>query len=226
MIMKKRKSFTLVELMLIVAIMGILFIAGALKFNDMRKTMKLNKAKAQMKILQVAIKMYFSDTGNFPGLARTVGLGVYPYNSDVWKMYLIDGVLDYSYFQSGGFPPTDEYDSGGTNKIYNWHGPYIHSEDVLEDPWGHRFIYYDKSSNPSYYSAIICQGPSDAVPPDGVLYDEPDPDNNPRYAISNILKAGTKDTLYPPDDEGFSIIPYNGDPNNINSDYNIVLWME
>jgi len=133
------------------------------------------------------------------------------------------GDLDYDFTADAGCDPTGtEYDKDGDKHIYNWHGPYINSTDVLSDPWEHRFLYKDYSEKSNCYSAIICQGPSSAVPDDIPGKST----SNFRYAIPNIFKAGIKDTLYPPDDEGFSIIPYNGDSANIDSDYNIVLWME
>jgi len=226
---KKIKGFTLPELMLIVAIAGILIISASLKFIQLRDNIRIDKAKAQMKCLQIGIKMYYADTGMFPIAAKAGGgMGGYSswdnpassYNTAHWQGYLISG-------DSPGASASDE-DEDNDGRIDNWHGKYIDGPELLSDPWGHRFLYADYTYTNMKKSGILCMGPNG--PANGTKFGFDSSPGFPNYLRSDGTQfswsAGTKDTTDPPDNEGFSVFYRDGNPANAKTDFIMVLWME
>jgi len=226
---KRKKAFTLVELMLVVVIIGILMFAGALKFQNMRAQMRINETKAKMKAIQVAIKMYYADVGHFPVL-----LGGYSSNwshTGIGELGRSDDTTDdnntvrwIKYFINGEPNSTGNLeDANSDGKIDNWNGPYVENENVFKDAWGHRFAWRNYMGNDLFYSAIVSQGPMGNADGATFRYITRAGASSPAAAV--FAKA-VKDELYPPDEEGFSIIPQDGDPQNLETDFNIVLWLE
>ncbi|MCD6312148.1 MAG: type II secretion system protein [Elusimicrobia bacterium] len=235
---KFRKGFTLPELMLIVAVAGILIISGSLKFIQLRDNIRIDRMKAQMKVLQIGLKMYYADVGLFPIAGKTGGgLGGYSawdnpassYNTAHWQDYLMFGYKPG--WEPGDPAPTTDSDEDKDPRdgwIDNWHGKYVDSPNILSDPWGHRFLYTDYTWTTMKKSGILCMGPQG--PADGTKFGY---DTSPGF--SNYLRsngtpfswaAGTKDITDPPDEEGFSVFYRDGDPANEKTDFIAVLWME
>jgi len=220
---KHLTGFTLVELMLVVVIIGILMFAGAIKFKDMRSQMKIDETKAKMKAIQVAIKMYYADVGHFPVLLAGyssnwshTGLGETSAGNDTskWVDYLINGVPN----SVGNLE-----DANSDGKIDNWNGPYVENESIFKDAWEHRFAWRNYMGNDSFYSAIVSQGPMGNDDGNSFRFITRSGASSPAAAV---FAKQVKDELYPPDEEGFSIIPQNGDDKNLETDFNIVLWLE
>ena len=66
--MKKKKGFTLIELMIVVAIIGILAAVAIPKFADLVTKSKEASVKGLIGAVRSAISIYYSDTeGYFPG---------------------------------------------------------------------------------------------------------------------------------------------------------------
>lgn len=199
---------------------------GTYYFGDTIMNTKIEQTKGRMKALEVALKNYYADVNSFPKKARTQGLGFgdHPsalytanYSTLDWYNYLVTGQ---PYFSTEDEDPND-------GKIDNWAGPYIRDENILRDAWGHRFLYRDYTTSESglswqdMASAIISMGPKGVE--DGVPFTS---DSNPGYGDYGFsFKITTKD-LRPPDEQGFSIFPLNGDDSNLKKDFIIVLWME
>ena len=222
-------GFTPPELMLVVGVIGVLAIAGSLKFVQMRDNIRIDQTKARMKALQTGLKMYYDDVGMFPMVAKTGGLGGYSatqpadfsYNTARWQHYLLTG-------ERPGAASNDEDKDPFDNIIDNWCGKYVDSPDLLRDAWGHRFIFRDYSANDLMTSGILCMGPQGVA--DGTSFGAGTSPGYANYLRSNgsafTWKSATKDSINPPDEEGFSVFPLNGNSANLKTDFIMVLWME
>jgi len=202
------------EVMLIVAVAAILTIGSSLKFVQLRDNIRIDRAKAQMKVLQIGLRMYYADVGLFPIRAK-VGDGIgYDGLSD-WQDYLLTG-------DRIGASANDE-DTDNDQRIDNWHGKYIDEQSILTDPWGNSFLYINCTHQDSRKSGILCWGPQGytgaSAGTDWANYFKSD-------GTGFSWASGTKDTTDPPDDEGFSVFYRNGDPANAKTDFIMVLWME
>jgi len=68
-------GFTLVELMLTVAILGVLGTLAVSQYSDYQDKLKLAQIKSDFKKIEVAIAQYYSDNKAFPQQLSDVGLG-------------------------------------------------------------------------------------------------------------------------------------------------------
>lgn len=133
--MKIRFGFTLVELLIVIAIITMLagmVTVGGKRAREMAYT---NKVKADMATLEIAIAAYHTDVGHFPRM------GSWPCN--ILKAHLQDGEMP------GGGPLKMPFPDDGVD-ITGWNGPYMHfdEEDLVgtppksfADPWGTEYFY-------------------------------------------------------------------------------------
>ncbi len=64
---KKTAGFTLVELMIVVAVLGILAAAGIMKYGNMLRKSREANARGSLGALRSALSIYYSDNeGNYP----------------------------------------------------------------------------------------------------------------------------------------------------------------
>lgn len=61
-----KKGFSLIELMIVVAVMAILSTVGFFAYNNFQKTARDSKRKADLKTVGTALQAYYSDNGNYP----------------------------------------------------------------------------------------------------------------------------------------------------------------
>ncbi|MFZ5754397.1 MAG: type II secretion system protein GspG [Bacillota bacterium] len=64
--MKNRKGFTLIELMVVVVILGILSTLAIQQIGDKSEDAKKNKAKADIRTLEAACEVYKVDNDSYP----------------------------------------------------------------------------------------------------------------------------------------------------------------
>ncbi|MCS7184502.1 MAG: type II secretion system protein GspG [bacterium] len=203
-----KNSYTIVELMIVVALLGILAAIAYINFSKSIIRSRINQAKLQMLALRTALKSFYIDT---------------------YKTYLRSGSatgwpnefhpIDCNYDTNSGEGPIDTIEEwnnylviGSTSpgiNIPNWQGPYI--QKVFIDPWNRPYVFAHHFRNEDEnISVIVSYGPKGQL-------------------ISNVLSnnIGTRNNN-PPDRDGFSFIGPNGfsvEPTN-SSEFNIVLWLE
>lgn len=133
--MRKKKGFTLIEIMVVISIIGIILGIAIPSVSMYRRRAKEAKARADIENLGIAIKMYQVDNGSYPnasGLVSTLESGGYMEFKDEevvsgnfvdpWRnpyQYDSDGGHNSSFdIYSYGHNKIDE--SGGGDDITNW----------------------------------------------------------------------------------------------------------
>lgn len=120
--MFKRKGFTLIELLIVIAIIGLLATLAIISLTTAQRKARDTKRIADMKSIQTAVELYFSDNSSYPAPADWAALqtALAPYISQV---------------------PVDPNNSSGTQYIYAYctaGGPCASSDQyavraILED---------------------------------------------------------------------------------------------
>jgi general secretion pathway protein G len=129
----KNKGFTLIELLVVIAIIAILagmVVSGA---QQARKRGAVTKAKAQMSSVEIAISMYETDMGSYPGTdAKTL----------VAALTEDPGDVDWSgpYLQI----KKDELNENGE----------------YTDAWGNAFVYVNPGKNNISFYDLYSKGPN------------------------------------------------------------------
>jgi len=106
-------GFTLIELIVVIAIIGLLVAIAIPQFSSYRDKARIALVRADLRNIQRAMEMLASDTEKWPG-PNSVGVTA---NQEVWDLNLSNAGLVAA---TGGF--TD------------WNGPYV--QFVPKNPWG------------------------------------------------------------------------------------------
>ena len=142
----KKRGFTIIELLIVIAIIGLLSTMVIFSVNEARKKAKISKAQGDIGQINKAIRMLAHDTSQWPG-----------HNDlDVITPDLFcgddDGCTDRSLKDEvAGITSND------TSPPYEgYRGPYM--EFIPNDPWGHEYFFdleykIDSNDNP-------CEGSS------------------------------------------------------------------
>jgi prepilin-type N-terminal cleavage/methylation domain-containing protein len=70
-------GFTLIELMVVVAIIGLLLAAGVASFTQVQKTARDGRRQQDIKAFQDALEQYKNAVGTYPATATTATIGTY-----------------------------------------------------------------------------------------------------------------------------------------------------
>ncbi len=176
----KKSGFTLIELMIVVAIIGILAAVSVPKFGEAMKTNRIETAKAHMKSYEQALRNYYSDVHTLPAEADlTNGDGL---NSIAdWENYMRDGLAN-----------DDDPDSDSDGVIDNWHGSYM--TKLNSDPWDNAYVFQDNrnDSDPDTITAIISGGPQNNINFDKSTYPNGDAPNERGFSV---VEFGSNDYI-------------------------------
>ncbi|MBN1585053.1 type II secretion system protein [Candidatus Uhrbacteria bacterium] len=75
MIKSNKKGFTLIELLVVIAIIGLLSTLAVVALNSARQKSRDSKRVADVKQVQTALELYFSDENSYPTEATAIVLG-------------------------------------------------------------------------------------------------------------------------------------------------------
>lgn len=95
-----QKGFTLVELMAVIAIIGVLVAIAVPRYVDATKEAKVAKVQADLSSIDSAISMYYAANGTYPTAMTDLA----------------------TYFDTAPTPPTDKYTIDGTTHRAEWYG--------------------------------------------------------------------------------------------------------
>ncbi|WP_372847340.1 type II secretion system protein [Pontiella sp.] len=115
---EQQDGFTLVEILIVVAIVGLLASMGSLAIRQSVENGRKKGAEAELQLLSAAVLQMAWDTGKWPNqMARNKGG-----STEIWNI---------SGDSSGLFLSDGSYD--------NWKGPYYNGESL--DPWGNPYFF-------------------------------------------------------------------------------------
>ncbi|MBT3816923.1 MAG: prepilin-type N-terminal cleavage/methylation domain-containing protein, partial [Candidatus Magasanikbacteria bacterium] len=71
-----KKGFTLIELLVVIAIIGLLSTLAVVALGSAREKARDSKRLSDLKQMQTALELYYTDVGSYPTAAAGVVLGV------------------------------------------------------------------------------------------------------------------------------------------------------
>lgn len=194
--MIRKRAFTLIELLIVIAIIGILSAIILVSYNNVREQSKISKAKADVSSIASANQMLFADTKSYMfgfNSQCNLKLDYYPNWTAVGSM--VDGNPEfpvsylteekYSWTNNNGpkYEPSEINTMGllsdysSSPAVYpNWAGPYI--DQLPEtDPW-QRPYYVDAdyfcNKNISGANDLACKGHDSTLPVVAIISTGPD----------------------------------------------------
>ena len=137
----ERKGFTIVELLVIIAIMGLLAAIIMANVLPARQSARIARAQSDIRAIILAVSLLESHTGQWPGHSTPWVVQSGASGNEVWDLNS----------QEAGITQND----AGTPYV-GWKGPYI--SVVPLDPWGNPYFFdtdYDVNFPNGVWSAVV-----------------------------------------------------------------------
>jgi|SRR3989344_674863 len=80
---RNQRGFTLIELLVVIAIIGLLSSIVLASLNSARAKARDSSRKSELKALQIALELYYTDNGQYPASGPGSGCGT----TDSWNRY-------------------------------------------------------------------------------------------------------------------------------------------
>ena len=151
--MKKKEGFTLVEMLVVIAIIGILASIIFFSVGGAKEKAQIAKAKAEIRNIYNVFAFLENDTGEWPG-HKTPNLDECGQNNNE----ICDDSCAFSLSDCDSGLSCDD----PVIPYSNWQGPYI-SQEKLTDPWGSEYFL-----DTDYYIGGDCVAVVGSYGPDGI----------------------------------------------------------
>jgi len=173
-----RSGFTLVEMLVVLAILVLLVGMVAPRVLKSQKKADVNNARAQLGMFRTCLERYAVDLKDFPTTEQGLRALVAPPDSagtaaDIGG----DTLSDPGSFSDSG----SGISSGGGGSAAAWDGPYVNQETIPKDPWGNEYQYeYPPTHGSGDYPDIWSYGPDgeDGTEDDIVSWSSTDGDSS------------------------------------------------
>lgn len=127
-----RTGFTLVELLIVMAILILLVSLVGPRLLGKKKSADMDAAETQIRLLQQALDLYAVDMNRFPSTEEGLAALVFKPSSDGSEASSEDSGISDDAATDGS-----SSESSGTS----WDGPYMKTETLPSDPWGKAYSY-------------------------------------------------------------------------------------
>ena len=143
LIRKKSRGFTLMELMVAIAIVGVLSAIAIPNYLRYRQKGLIGRATGDLKTIQRKIQDLGHDTGLWPNKKPAGGAVSMGAGGEVWDLS----------------DPNAGLTANGGGFFKDWQGPYL--TDTFQDPWGRNYFFDgDYNLNGRVVAAIGSFGPN------------------------------------------------------------------
>ena len=139
--MKKQKGFTLIEILVVIAIIGILATIVLVSLQETKNKGRIARAQSDIRSIRTALVILEDNSVEWPGHWKVDIVDSGAGGNEVWDLGSTAGGIVQT---DGSFP--------------NWKGPYING-NFPKDPWGNDYFFdpdYDLNpSGTSRWSVVI-----------------------------------------------------------------------